>query len=162
MTTEKKGAEKLPKTNAISRDVAEKDLNKWFDKLEVPEDDRIDIVEEDGEKPKDDAMRERVIKTMMTGRLILNEDGLMAYTLKEPLKKESGEAILTNLTFKLRYREFELENNMKGVNPKDFLAFTRAYIATITGVSKAWLGKLYNADSTALQAVYTLFTRGDA
>ena len=159
----KKAGEKTPKTNLISRDVAVNDLNKWFDLLEVPEDDRIDINEEDGEKAKDDPMREKVIKTIMTGRLCLNDEGLMQYTLKHPIRKqESKEIVLATLTFGLRYREHELESNMKGVSPKDFLPFTRAYIATITGVSKSLLGKLYNADSTALQAVYTLFTRGDA
>jgi len=107
-------------------------------------------------------MRERAIKAMMTGRLSCSEEGELSYTLKHPLTTDKGDVHLAKLDFKLRYREHELEKNMKGVNPKDFLPMTRAYIATLTGVSRGVLGKMLNSDTKVTQAVYNLFIRGDA
>lgn len=152
----------MKKDQTIGRDVAVQELNRYYDALEVPEEDRVDIDLENEEKESDDPMREKVLKAIMAGRVIVEDDGKLTYTLKHPLKKESGDIVLEKLTFKLRYREHELEGNMRGVDPKCFLPMTRAYIATLTGVSKSLLGKLYNADSTVLQAIYTLFMRGDA
>ena len=74
------------------REVAIAELNTWFDELNVPEDMRLDIdfEAEDGEeieesrikkREKDDVMRERVIRQIMNGRLIINTNNQIEYTL---------------------------------------------------------------------------------
>jgi len=161
---------KTDKAAVMGRDVAIVELNKWYDFLEVPEDLRLDIdlneELEEGEtkkKEKDDAMRERVIRGIMSGSIILSEENQLVYTLKEPIKNQvSGDITYSELTFKNRYKAHQLEANMKGVKPEDFLPMTRAYIATLTGVSRSILGQLWNKDMAMAQAVYTLFSRGEA
>lgn len=160
------------KNYVMAREVAVEELNKWFDIMEVPEESRLDIDldenEEDEENPKkskesDDIMRERVIRGFMNGSIVLNTNNHIEYTLKEPIKKKDSEdVVLDKLIFRLRYQAFELETNMKGVKPDEFMAMTRAYIATLTKTGKAILGKLSNRDMDMAQAVYTLFTRGEA
>lgn len=162
------------KENVMSRDVAVQELNKWYDIIEVPEDMRLDVDfgEEEEEieearvekREKDDMMRERVIRAIMAGNLILNEpDKFFVYTLKYPVtKKESEEVVLSKLIFKNRYKAFELESNMKGIKPDEFMPMTRAYIATLTGESKSILSRMYSRDMDVAQAIYTLFTRGGA
>jgi len=164
------------------RDVAEAELNAWFDVLDVPEDMRIDSEDDDNsefdeiegielsakeksnlslKKAKKDLQREKVLRAIMKGDLELHGTDLV-YSLKEPLKKkDSGETVLETLTFKNRYREFELRSNMKGVNPSDFLDVIRAYVSTLTNTPGGLLGKLYNRDSEMTQAIYTLFMRGE-
>ena len=156
------------------REVAINELNQWFDELNVPEDMRLDIdfEAEEGEeieesrikkREKDDVMRERVIRQIMNGRLILNDNKQLEYTLVDPVKtKETEEIILSKVVFKNRYRAHELEANMKGVKPDEFMPMTRAYIATLTGVSRSILGKLWDRDMGVCQAIYTLFTRGES
>ena len=153
--------------DVIGRDVATQELNRWFDLMEVPEDDRIVIEESDDPefkaKESNDIMRESMIKAIMKGRLKINDEGVMSYDLKHPLtKKDSGETILSKLTFLLRYRDIDLEINMKGVDTNNYVSMTRAYVATLTGTGKHLLGKLYNTDTDVLRAVYTVFMRGDA
>lgn len=170
----------------ISREMAIKELNDWYDELQVPEDMRLDVdmdeYEDDAvegldqdddylkekaerlkKREKDDIMRERFIRSIMNGSLILNENKELEYTLKYPVeKKDSGEVVLSKLKFKKRYHQFELETQMKGIKPEEFMPMTRAYIATLTGVSKSILGRMLNRDMEVAQAIYTLFTRGEA
>ena len=128
---------KKEKTTVVSREIAVTELNKWFDELQVPEELRVDVdLPEDFEdsedydiekREKEDVMRERVIRAISNGTLILNSDSQLELTLKTPLtKKESSEIVLDKLIFKSRYRSFELESNMKGVRPDEFMPMTRS------------------------------------
>lgn len=159
----------------MSREVAVQELNKWYDEIGVSEDLRLDVdlgedeeIEGEAEertkkREKDDTMRETVLRAMMSGSLILNEEKKLQYTLKDPIfKKDSQEVHTGELIFKNRYRTHELEAQMKGVKPDEFMPMMRAYIATLTGVPKAILGKLYNRDMQVAQAIYSLFSRGEA
>lgn len=155
----------------MGREMAIQELNRWYDAIGVPEETRLDVELPEGEegnedelikkREKDDLMRERVIRAIQNGSLILNENNQLEYTLKDPVEGKEGTIVLSKLVFKNRYRAHELEAQMKGVKPDEFMPMTRAYIATLTGEAKAKLGKMYNRDMEVSQAVYTLFTRGE-
>lgn len=150
------------KQEQLSRENAISELNRWYDILCVPEESRIDK-DNDDDQDKSDVMRERVIRAIQTGSLVLNDKDQMQYTLNEKVcKKDSGEVVIDVLVFKNRYRGFELESNMKGVKPDDFMQMSRAYIATLTGKGKALISRMYNRDLDICQAIYLLFTRGEA
>jgi hypothetical protein len=160
------------KESTLGRENAIQELNRWFDEIGVPEDLRLDVDlgedETDEEvrsknRERDDIMRERVIRAIMSGNLILNNDNQLEYTLKEKiLGKDDNQVVLEKLTFKNRYRTHELEAQMKGVKPDEFMPMIRAYVATLTGISKSILGRMYNRDTEVAQAIYNLFLRGEA
>lgn len=141
----------------VSRELAEKELEKWYDYRNVPEELRIEVDDES----ESDFMYERVLKAAMAGRLQFEEEtGNLIYTLKDPLvKQESKEVYLNTLTIKPRYRRSELDQHLKGVKAKDIEGRTRAYMSAITGVDKGLLGRLWNSDYDLIEAVYILFLR---
>lgn len=79
------------------------------------------------------------------------------------LKNRSGdtEKRITELKYKTRYQDFELQNYTKGINiSKEPMAYVSAQIAMLTGTAKSIIGKLYDVDSNNSKLVSALYFLG--
>ena len=159
-----------------SRETAIGWLNEFFEDLGVFEEDRIKVDEsveypkfDDGisqaEKDKlilayekQDGVREKVIGALRRKKLEYDSESKeFKYSLESPIG--TGDNMKTVLTFKRRYKERELERNMRGVKASDERATTQAYMATRCGIDRMSVGELMDDDMEVVQNVFLLFFR---
>ena len=163
-------------TKLHNREYAVEVLNTFFEDLGVFEEDRV-VVDRDVKFPefdedtteqekaemvldyeRQDAVREKVISAIRRKTLEFNEETKeFSYKLESPIG--SGENRITSVTFKRRYKEIELERNMRGVKASDERGTTQAYIATRCGLGKMDLGGIMDDDMGVIQNVFLLFFR---
>ena len=166
------------------RDFAVDVLNKWFDIIDVPEDERISnnlegeelseltlVQSEEGEVyddksllliEKSDTHREKMILEIQRGNLILNEETKeLIMKLKEPVAKADGTILYEDLKFKHRYRVSELNAAMKGVNQRDHTAQMGAMVATLTGKSRTLIEQMFNKDYKLAIAIGVNFAKAE-
>ncbi len=85
-------------------------------------------------------------------------DGIAHFKLKEPIKNESGEDVLSNVDFKTRIRPNELANLSKGINlSKESFQYALKCTAFIIGQPQAYLNKLGKFDYTVIQQLAAVF-----
>jgi hypothetical protein len=85
--------------------------------------------------------------------------------LRNPIemKNKSGdtEKRITELKYKTRYQDFELQNYTKGINvSKEPMTYIAAQIAMLTGTAKSIIGKLYDVDSNNSKLISALYFLG--
>jgi len=145
----------LPKGAVMAKEVAEKELEAWFDYRRVKEKVRNNPDENLGY----DVTREALVDGFMYGFLRFDsETGVLIQSLEWPVENESKEVILKELNWKPRIKERELTEPMKGVKATDTNGRMKAYISAYTGVVKTKLGALDLASDYALaQSINTYF-----
>lgn len=108
---------------------------------------------------KGDAVREVAINAIRRGGLMFDEEKKQfVYKLETPLPNGDSDPV-TQLTFKKRYKDSELERNLVGVREKDDRGQLLAAIAARVGISRLKLKNLMNDDMDIVTAVFVLFTR---
>ena len=132
----------------MSLEVAEKEFNAWLDHKNVKESKR--------EAYKDAG--ESIIQCLCEGSVTI--DGNMNLTYKPtPVMyddKEDGNA-LSELVFKPRLRQFEVNKYMKGVKADDAEGRLLAFTCASTGVNKGLIQKLYTEEFQITQNIALYF-----
>ncbi len=139
--------QKLPKGAVMSQEVAEQELERWFDFRRVKE--RIRNNPDEGVGY--DVTRQALIDGFMYGQLeFIQESGILKQKLFWPVENEDGEVVLKELLWKPRIREKDLANPMKNVKQSDTNGRMKAYISAYTGENKGVLGMMDLADDYGL------------
>lgn len=128
----------------IDRQTAEKEVTEWLDARKVGKSKR--------EKQSD--VIESMIEAMEEGRLVIEENRSITYTLIEPIK---GDKDITELNFKFRITTEDIQIQMTGVNTKDVISVVLAYFSALTGVPKSVLRKLDSSDYSFGQGFASFF-----
>ncbi len=129
----------------VSYEVAESDFRSWLQQNHIPED-KIENLESCGKI---------VIKSIVSGVLILQEDG----QLKQKLNKEigAGTGAVRELIFNARINRKMVSKFLNGVKPDDSDGRLVAYMAASTGVNKAILTELMPEDQRVADNVTVFF-----
>lgn len=139
------------KKEKCSLEVAQKELDKWFDYLDIDEEEREDKK----------AMEKILVKRIMKGDLVLQDDFTLKFTLPEPVMSINGDEIqIDKLFFKPRIKEIEIEKYMKGEKSDDANAMLTAYICASVGKGKGVMKHMYSTDYNVCKAVVTYFFGG--
>lgn len=147
--------EELPKGAIMAYEVAEKELEKWFDFRKVKDAVRDSPDDTLGYDPN----RRTLIEGFMFGMLKINSDnGILTQTLEWPPEKEKGGVLFSEMNWKPRIKERDLTEPMKGVKPKDSSGRIKAHISAFTSIDKNWIGSLdYSSDYSLAQSIVTYF-----
>jgi hypothetical protein len=143
--SEKKNVEKKENFSepVISQDVAELEIEKWFDYRRT----RPDLRNKPNSITGVDLSREALVNSMMYGLLSYNESsGELIQILSFPLKRESGEIELSQLVYKPRLTRLEVINASRGIKATDIEGKQAAYLSATTGVAIGKLNKLDESD----------------
>ncbi|HLW10682.1 MAG TPA: hypothetical protein VKX35_09800 [Fermentimonas sp.] len=136
----------------ISNDVAEKDLDKFFEVM------RVDPIKKKKFFLKDDNGKVAVsglIELLCEGMAIVNEDGEIEYPLLEPVVSDSGTPILEKVVFKPK--RIKLEQFQKIQDKKDDLEQMKMILSFITGQNTSILGKISMDDWGYLSEIGLVF-----
>jgi len=153
--------------NLHGREYAEQLLNEWFDEIGVDESRRIEIDDvEDAELEHEtsddvDVIREKVIMAIRRKQLTLSDNKEFQYRLLDPIKKDSGEILVSDITIQNRYKHADFRRNMVGVKQNDMFGMFDAQIAARCKMSRIAVGNLYDRDYGLLQSIVSLFTRAE-
>ncbi len=137
------------KKYVLTEELASEEFAKWAEAMD------IDVEESDGEDKDGDSLlrggKKSVVKALMRGSMVLNDDGNLEYTLschsKAPL---CGEKLVLGMPPASVY------TGQKG-NAGDMIF---GFVSGMTGKDKGYLAKISYADFKVLQAVAGLFLRG--
>lgn len=96
---------------------------------------------------------------------ILFKGAEITQKLRSPLQMENakGEVVseITELKYKARYRDRELQNETKGINvSKEPMKYINAQIAVLTGNSIGVIGKLWDVDAGNCKLISSLYFLG--
>lgn len=132
------------KDPAISRDVAEKELESWFDYRKV----RPDLRDKPNSITGEDTSKEAMINGIMYKQLSFdNKEGNLIQTLSFPVtKKDSGDIVLDKLIFKPRLTRLDVLNAGKGLKPNDFDGKQASYLSAATDIGIGTLNKMDESD----------------
>jgi hypothetical protein len=140
--------------DSISRDVAEKELETWFDAKKLDQDERENI---NPNTEKDDN-KELLIRGFMNGHLVLNPDTfIITQTLKFPPVNGSGEVVFKTLEYKYRLNQKEVKGKSIGLKQSDIRGTISAYIAALTGQERNIIDLLDTQDRKVADAIVTYF-----
>jgi len=138
----------------LVREVAEMEIEKWFD-LKMLDPDQRDNVNEITEK---DENKETLIRGFMWGYLTLEPDsGMITQKLKFPLKNESGLTTLDSLNYKYRLNQKQVKDSSIGLKARDIEGKVAAYIAALTDQSRSIINLLDTEDRKIADAIVTYF-----
>jgi len=99
-----------------------------------------------------------VVKASKMGLLIIGDDMVPTYKLREPIKTESGGIAVEEIKFLTRLTISQRKSLMKGLDPqKDSFELMMKSFAMIIGQPVAMLDKLSRFDLKALEQIVTLF-----
>ncbi len=105
-----------------------------------------------------------LLKLVKHGEIIFG-DNKITQKLRIPLEAKNSkgdtEKRITELNYKVRYQDWELQNYTKGINvSKDPMAYVTAQIAMLTDQPKGIIGKLYDVDSNNTKLISALYFLG--
>jgi hypothetical protein len=92
-------------------------------------------------------------------------DNAIIQHLREPVEMTDlkGNVVkkLTELKYRTRYQDFELDNYTRGINlQKEQLLYIRAQVALLTNTAKSIIGKLSDVDSNNSKLISSLYFLG--
>jgi hypothetical protein len=100
-----------------------------------------------------------VLEAIVDGYLSFDEDGLPILKLKQPIKSESGNVVLSEVTFKTRIKPTALASIAKGIDLKnDALTLQLKMISYIIDQPVAMLDKFGRYDYDVINQVSTVFS----
>lgn len=130
---------------AVAREVAEADVAKWLDFMDIPEKTR-----KDNEVA---AMIDHVVTSVEKGYLIIEDDGSVTHNLRVPL----GGGATKQLKYEFRLTIGEFHDAMKDVSPIDAIAQVLAKLQIISKQAPAVLRALDSRDYKIAQALTVFF-----
>lgn len=128
----------------VSKEIAEKDVNRWLDHKKVSENKR------EAQKDHISALTDAISE----GYLVLKDDCVFEMTLKHPLDSEDP---LTVLNFKPRLKTETVLRHLQGIKSSDIDGRLLAYVAALTSQSKTLIGKLDTEDQSMAQSIAVFF-----
>ena len=136
-------------TSVVSEEVAEKELISFYN--------HFALVPGEDEEILDELNIAKI--AIMKGFLVFDENKIPTFSLKEPVKSESGEVVLESITFKTRIFPNEHIKISKGLNiQKQTMEYALRCTAHLAGLtSTSYLNKLSKFDYTVVQQVGTVF-----
>ena len=134
----------------LSNELAEIEFNRFCEEMDIDTDCHN---EEDQESL--DKIKSKIIKALMTGNLVINDDGEPVYTTKKPVKV-GGEEDIRTLTFydydgelmtathgysskKPFHQMFALMGKMTRTSPAMFMNMNRRDLAVCNGIATLFL-----------------------
>jgi len=130
----------------VTREVAEKDINRWLDYRRIRKKKR---------EKNEDGINE-LIELVEDGIISVDEDCNITLELQQPIKNATGSTAVQNLVFKPRLKQQEVSKHLKGAGT-DVDARVSAYIAAATEQSKGVLSKLDVSDYNIAQSIALFF-----
>jgi len=101
----------------------------------------------------------RLVKAVMLGLVVLEDDEPPVYTLKEPVKNPAGETTITEIKFKSRISVSDLKSMGKGLDmKKDSIEFGIRCMAHLVDQPVAILDKLGRFDYKFIEEITPLFS----
>lgn len=144
----------LPHGAIMNEELANKEVDNWFDFRKMKGKARINIDEDLGR----DVMRDKLVEGFMYGNLTFNpENGNLIQKLDFPIQNESKSVNVDKLEWKPRFRESDLTEPMKGIKTNDSSGRMKAYMSAITGVSRQHLGSMDYSDYSLSQTIVSYF-----
>jgi len=155
MKTETKNND-LPKGAIMAMEVAEKEIETWFDYRKTKETAR-DVINEDIGY---DYSRRTIVEGFMYGMLTFDKTiGVLTQKLEYPLSNESGDFGLKELKFQPRLKRNALIEPMRGVKASNSEGKVEAWISAATGTTKSLLGKMDVSDYGLAEIIITYFLK---
>jgi len=100
-----------------------------------------------------------VLDAIMDGFLSFDKDGLPVYKLSSPIKNDSGDVTLSELTFKTRIKPLTLADLAKGLNPQtEVFTLQLRMTAYIIGEPLSMLDKFSAYDYDVISQVGSIFS----
>lgn len=128
----------------VSREVAEKEIDKWLDAKKVFESDR--------EAQKGSI--ETLVDAIVNGVLIIDEELVITHKLMFPAE---GDKAVTEIKYKKRLMERDTRKPLTGVSPQDIDGRMVAFIQALTGESKGVIGAMDTADMRIAKSIVVFF-----
>jgi hypothetical protein len=100
-----------------------------------------------------------VLDAIMDGFLSFDKDGLPVYKLSSPIKTDSGDVTLSEVTFKTRIKPLTLADLAKGLNPQtEVFTLQLRMTAYIIGEPLSMLDKFSAYDYDVISQVGSIFS----
>lgn len=135
----------------ISYEQAESEIYAWLDHKRIRETKR--------EKRADDI--KELIEAAEEGLITVDQDNfIMTQQLTVPItgtRDGEEEVVLSELKFKPRLRDSEVDRFLKGVKPTDAFGMVRAYTCALTKNEMVMVGKLDTQDSSLTKVITGFF-----
>lgn len=131
--------------DVVTEKVAEKDFDKWISAIKPPK----RIVKE-GEK----TTRLDIVEKIMSGDLVVGDDGVLKLKLSTPL--EGGRPI-DSLSFKTRFKTHEIRKQVKRIEPGDSYGMLMAHASVLTDVEVQVMGQFEKTDFNIISAIVSYF-----
>jgi hypothetical protein len=129
----------------VGKEIAEKEINSWLDFKKVDQEKRVNL----------EKVIERMIALVQDGTFIIKpETFVIEHALKFPIGQNPP---IKTLSYKPRIPVSALQDHLSGVNQKDGIAVTLAYIAALTDTAKGILKNLDNEDYRNADMVAVFF-----
>ncbi len=102
-----------------------------------------------------------LLKYVENGEILFNEENIVQ-NLRFPieLRNAKDEVVreIKSLTYKIRYRAFELNNYTKGINlSKEMNLYMDAQVGMLTGIARSIIGKLFDTDHSTTRLIQSLY-----
>jgi len=132
---------------AVSRDVAEKDLERWLNHK------RIGITKRENMRDNIDIL----VDAVQDGQLVVEEDCKITQKLAFPPENGEGDVHVSELVYAPRMHFSQIQPKLKGIKPGDTETRLLGYAAALSGQPIGVLRKLDTVDLAVLQAVAVFF-----
>jgi hypothetical protein len=129
---------------AITREIAEQEINQWLDCKKINERKR--------ESYKDHI--DNLIDSVCDGCLSLGDGNVLIHELKFPIE---GEASIVKLEYKPRLKVETIQNHLQGVKPSDPDGRVCAYAAALTSKPKNIIKAMDTEDYSIAQSIVVFF-----
>ena len=135
--------------NAISEEIAKKEIEKWLDYKNVSPRKR--------NKKEIKSNIETLTDAICDGDLVLDEDYNLVLTLRNPVLDKDGKAQLKEMTFKPRLLLEDVESHLRNVKPDNTIGMLAAYTSALTGLNSMMTKKIDTDDNKTAQAIVMFF-----
>ncbi len=146
------------KEPAVTQALAMKDLQKWLDfrreDVQLVTEDDIDSKEE---VESDNTNEIGILKAIMMGDLVINEDNSMTYKLMFPLNDDKGNVAVKELNLLPRLDGNQVNEAMRGADKTQPFKLYIGYISVLSGELRGIINKLDSKDLSLLQKVANYF-----
>tara|TARA_R110000803_G_scaffold39924_1_gene86032 strand:- start:557 stop:991 length:435 start_codon:yes stop_codon:yes gene_type:complete len=132
---------------AVSRDVAEKDLERWLNYK------RIGVTKRENMRDNIDIL----VDAVQDGQLVVEENCSITQKLAWPPENEDGEVKITSLSYVPRMHFSQIQPKLKGIKPGDTETRLLGYAAALSSQPIGILRKLDTVDLAVMQAVAVFF-----
>jgi len=128
----------------VTREVAQADVNRWLEAAKIDFDEP-----EDGQESEILKELKPLVNSVMKGRVMVSEDGVITQVLDFPVGEEKK---ITEITFKNRVTAGEIQRKMSAmkIDAKDTVGRLMVFVSVLTNVNYALVAKMDTKDySTA-------------